>query len=404
MTGDVLTVFSAEILRRLRSPVFKIGIAIGLVAILFLMKLPVLLGGALEGSNRIVIVGDSAIAARAKALLSHDYVVAATLAPQSVTRAMLREHDASAALVLTTSNRGLAVAVYSRAPSGMRRLQIQRDLLPLQLELTMHRSPQEIVAFERFPVDLHMIDSRFTSSAQAQSAQGIAYTLIIFLYLLILTNSQFVMTSVAEEKTSRIAELLVACVEPSALLVGKVAACAVLAMIQLAIWIGAGAFFSSGGAPASLSDNPFSLAGLFDVVTPGVLIAFVLFFVLGFLQLSIVLAALASLINRTEDLGSIAAPIFPLIVAALFVALPALSSPDAGWAVAFSFVPLFAPFVMFARIAVSNVPLWQIITSLSLNAAALWLIAVFGGRLYRVGMLLYGRPPKLSQVFTILRA
>jgi ABC-2 type transport system permease protein len=403
MTGEVVTVFSAEILRRIRSRVFKVGLAIGLVSIFFLMKLPTLLGGAFGGSNAIVIVGNPPITARAKALLSDDFTVAATLPPQPVTRAMLRSHDAAAALVLKTSNRGLAVVIYARGPASMGRMQIRRDLLPLQLELTMNRSRQEIAAFLKFPVDLQMVDSKFISSDQAQLAQGIAYTLLIFLYILILTNSQFVMTSVAEEKSSRIAELLVACVNPSALLVGKVAAGAVLALTQLAIWIAAGVLFSAGTSPTNAIDNPFSLAGLGDVVTPGVLAAFLLFFALGFLQLSTMLAAFASLINRTEDLGSIAAPVFPLIIAALFIALPALRSPDASWAVLFSFVPLFAPFVMFARIAVSNVALWQIVASLLINAGALWLIAVFAGKLYRVGMLLYGRAPSFAQVLTILR-
>lgn len=404
MTRDVVTVFCAEILRRIRSRVFKIGLAVGLVAIFLLMKMPTLLGAAFEGSNKIVIVGDPPVAASAKALLSHDYTVAATLPPQVVTSTTLREHDAGAALDLKAGNHGLAVTIYARDPSSMRRIQVERDLLPLQLELTMHRSPQEIATFERFPVDLQMIDSRFASSAQAQSAQGIAYTLLIFLYIMILMNSQFVMSSVAEEKTSRIAELLVACLEPSALLIGKVAACAVLALLQLVIWIAAGALFSGGGVSANQSGNPFSLTGLFDVVTPGVLVAFLLFFVFGFLQFSTLLAAFASLVNRTEDLGSIAAPLFPLIIAAFFISLPALSSPDASWAVIFSFIPLFAPFVMFARIAVSDVPTWQIFASLLINAGALWLIAVFGGKLYRVGMLLYGRAPSLTQVLAILRA
>lgn len=402
MTADIVTVFFAEFLRRIRSRAFKLGVAIGLVAIFFFIKAPAFFGGAFEGSNTIVVVGEPSIAVRATALLARDYRVASTVAPQPVTRAMLREHDSAAAVVLKTGNRGLAVVIYALGSSSVRSSQVQRDLLPLQLELRMHLPPQEIATSVGFPVELKLVDSRFTSTAQALSAQAIGLSLLFILYFLIVTNSQLVMTSVAEEKSSRIAESLVACVDTSALLVGKVGACAVLALIQLTIWIAVGALLSVGGGSSSGVSNG-SLANLFEVVTPGALVAFLLFFVLGFLQLSTMLAAFASLINRTEDLGSIAAPVFPLIVSALFVALPALTWPDAGWAVAFSFVPLFAPFVMVARTAVSNVPFWQVFASLIINAGALWLIAVLGGKLYRVGMLLYGRPPRWSQVLTILR-
>jgi ABC-2 type transport system permease protein len=404
MIGDLGVVFAAELLRRIRSRIFVMGLAIGVLMIVAFMKLPEIFAGSMQSSSTIVIVADPAIAAHAKTLLSHDYTVAATLPPQPVTAQLLRAHGAAAALVLTAGSRGLSVHIYARDPSAMSRGQIRRDLFPLELGSALHQSAQRIADYEKYPIGISTIDSKFASSEAAQAAQGVAYTLIFFLYILILMNSQFVMTSVAEEKTSRIAELLVASVSPSVLLVGKVGAGAVLAFVQLAVWIGAGLLISGGSPPPNMSENPFSLGGVLDVLTPGVLIAFLLFFVLGFLQVSTMLAAFASLVNRTEDLGGMAMPVILPIVAALMISLPALASPDAPWAVGFSFVPLFAPFVMFARIAVSDVPLWQVLTSLAINVAAVWLIAIFGGKLYRVGMLLYGRTPKFGQILTIMRS
>jgi ABC-2 type transport system permease protein len=134
-----------------------------------------------------------------------------------------------------------------------------------------------------------------------------------------------------------------------------------------------------------------------------VLVGFLVYFIIGFLQLSTLLAGCASLINRTEDLGSINGPLMIPIVAALFIAMAALGAPDASFAVVTSMVPLLSPFVMFARIAVSNVPLWQIGLSLSINLVALYFIAILAGKIYRVGMLLYGRAPRLSQIWHVLR-
>jgi ABC-2 type transport system permease protein len=116
------------------------------------------------------------------------------------------------------------------------------------------------------------------------------------------------------------------------------------------------------------------------------------------------MAGFASLINRTEDLGSISLPLVAPVIAAFFIAMVTLDSPDASWAVTSSMIPLISPFVMFARIAVSNVPAWQLALSIGINVVALYLITIMAGKIYRVGMLLYGRAPKLSQVWHVLRS
>jgi ABC-2 type transport system permease protein len=92
------------------------------------------------------------------------------------------------------------------------------------------------------------------------------------------------------------------------------------------------------------------------------------------------------------------------IVFAFIIAIAALGSPDAPLAVVCSYLPLLAPFVMFARIAVSNVPLWQIGISVAINLVALYVIAVLAGKIYRVGMLLYGRAPNFRQVWSVIRS
>ena len=110
------------------------------------------------------------------------------------------------------------------------------------------------------------------------------------------------------------------------------------------------------------------------------------------------------MINRTEDLGSVQRPLVMPVVVALFVAIFALGFPNKPMVVITSFIPIISPFTMFARIAVSVVPLWQIGLSFLINIAAVYFIAVAAGKIYRVGMMLYGRPPKLSQMWATLRA
>lgn len=410
MIADIGTVFVAEVTRRLKSRPFLIGMAIGVLGILAFTRLPALLENTFTGSNTVVLVGDAALTRAAAPLLADDYKIAASIAPQAIDGALLKHYDAAAALAISESAKGLRVVVYAHDPGSFGRGMLSRALLPLQLQLTMHRSAAAVKAISSISVSVNTIGSKFTSTAQAEAARGIAYTLLIFLYILILINSQLVTTSVAEEKTSRIAELLVASVDTSALLAGKVLSGAVLSIIQLAVWIGASMLLSGGiGASAQTPAQPdansiFGLNNILNVLTPGVLIAFLVYFIIGFLQLSTLLAGCASLINRTEDLGSITGPLIMPVIAALFIAMAALGEPEAQFSVIASMIPIISPFVMFARIAASNVPLWQIGLSLAINLAALYVIAVVAGKIYRVGMLLYGRPPKLSQIWHVLRA
>lgn len=405
MIGDLGTVYVAEIMRRIKSRPFLVGLFVGIIAIMILLKLPSLLTGVINNAKTAILIGDPALTARAKPLLSDDFKIVGSQSSGPVDDALLKRTHASAAIELHSDAAGLHVTVYAHDPGGVGQNEMRRDLLPLQLQLTTGRNAAGVSKITSIPVTIQAVGSRFASADQATAAKGIAYTLLFFLYLLTILNSQLVMSSVAEEKTSRIAELLIASVSPSALLAGKILASATLGFLQLGVWI-ATAVFLTGGSSSSQghasSDQLMSFTNALDVLTPALIAAFLIWFIIGFLQLSTLFAAAASLINRTEDLGSISFPLVMPIVAAFLIAITGLAAPDTPLVVICSFVPLLAPFVMFVRIAVSNVPLWQIALSLAINLVALYLIAILAGKIYRVGMLLYGRAPSMRQVWSVI--
>jgi ABC-2 type transport system permease protein len=405
MIGDLGTVYVAEIMRRIKSRPFIVGLVVGVLAIMLIFKLPSLLVGVISGSRTAILIGEPSLTARATPLLSDDYKIVSRLNVGSIDDALLKRNHASTAIALRTDAAGLHVTVYAHDPGGIRQGELRSALLPLQLQLVTGRNAAGVSKITTIPVTIHAVASKFASANLASAAKGVAYTLLFLLYLLTVMNSQLVMSSVAEEKTSRIAELLIASVNPSALLAGKVLASATLGFLQLAIWIATAVFL--GGSGSSQGQGPsgdqlMSLTNALDVLTPGLIIAFLIWFIIGFLQLSTLFAGAASLINRTEDLGSIALPLVMPIVAAFLIAITGLEAPDSPLVVACSYLPLLAPFVMFVRIAVSNVPLWQVAISLAINLVALYLIAVLAGKIYRVGMLLYGRAPSLRQVWIVI--
>jgi len=388
-------------MRRLRSRAFKVGLVLGMVGVALAIKAPQFVSSALnQASNTIVVGGSPSLASRAAKLLAKDFEIEGlTDRTAPPTLAFLDAHRKAGALVVVTQERHqLVVTVYARDLSFVSASELRRDLMPLGFALATSTPETTVARYMNLPIALHGINSKFENSAAADAAHGIAYTLLIFLYVSILLNSQLIMTSVAEEKTSRIAELLIASVNPSALLAGKIGAAAVLAVIQLASWLAVGYVLSLGGGVA----KGFA-AMLVQAITPLDLAAFIAYFLLGYLQLSTLFAAAASLINRTEDLGSVSGPLVMPVVLAFFLALYALGFPSSTLATVTSFIPIVAPFTMFARIAVSVVPAWQIVISLLINIAAVWAFAILGGKIYRVGMLLYGRPPKLRQILATLR-
>jgi ABC-2 type transport system permease protein len=407
MIQDVITVYVAEVARRIKSRPFIVSLLVGAFGIAFLIRSPALIRDSYT-ANRIVLMGNASLTARAQPMLSHDFRIAAVLPAQAVDGATLRSYRADAAIALASGARGLSVMVFARDPGTLDQSDVRSALLPLQLELTTHRSADVVKQITEMPIEVQAVGSKFSSARQSLAVRGIAYTLIFLLYLLIMLNSQLVMSSVAEEKTSRIAELLVSSVNPIALLSGKILASATLGLVQLTAWVTAAVVFGGGAgsstAASSHGADVITLNGIFDIITPGVLGAFVVFFVIGFLQLSLLFASGASLINRTEDLGAIALPlVFPL-VSALIIATMALGTPDTPLSVVGSFVPILAPFVMFARIAVSNVPVWQLALSLAINLGAVYVIALMAGKIYRVGMILYGRSPNVGQIWSVIRS
>ncbi len=387
-------------MRRVRSRAFKVGLVIGMLVVAVAIEAPQLVDRALNRTtNTVVVGGPSPLAQRAAKLLAKDFEIAAvTDRTAPATLAFLDAHGRAGALVIVTrTGSRLAVTVYARDLSLVSASDIRRDLAPLNVAIGMSLPEAAIDRYMDVPITLRGINSKFATSAAADAAHALAYGLLFFLYISILLNSQLIMASVAEEKTSRIAELLVASVSPSALLAGKVAAAAVLAVIQMASWLAVAYLVSANTAAGGFSTM------LLRAITPLEIAAFAVYFILGYLQLSTLFAAGASLINRTEDLGSISGPLVMPVVLALFLAIYALGFPNAALVTIASFLPIIGPFTMFARIGVSVVPAWQIALSMLINVAAVWAFALLAGKVYRVGMLLYGRPPKLQQILATLR-
>ncbi len=397
--NDFTLVLAAEFLRKIRSRAFIAGTVAGMLSIAILTLAPELFARTLRTSaSSVVLAGPPQLRSRAAALLGEQYSVVAQVQtlPVPVTAAQLDTYPkAAAAIVLAQEPGRLRIDVYARDLSQVG-AGLARTLEPLQLALATGEDKAGVARMMQPDLRTYPIDTRFADAGAAEVAHGLAFGLIFVLYLSIVITSQSVMASVAEEKTSRIAEVLVATISPVVLLAGKVLAGGALGLAQIAIWGLTGAALVPLGLGGGAPSGGAWLSAHF--VSPATLAIFAAFFVLGFVQFATIYAAAASLISRTEDLGSVATPVILPVVGAFFLAQYAAVAPNAPVSVIASFVPFMSPFVMFTRSAISNVPPLELGIAFLINVGAAIGCFIIAGKVYRVGLLMYGKLPSLRQI------
>ena len=411
MMNDFITVYSAEVMRRLRSRAFLIGLLIGGLGIAMMVRLPAIIDSFANQSYRVVLSGDPKLVAEARPLLRKDYNITGTMPPvESPTAADMQRHGkASAIILLQRASRGLHITVFAKDPGGVSATQLRRDLLPLNIGFATNLSDRQVSALLKMPIDVRPLESKFGTAAAADQARVVANVLIFLLYLLIVLNAQAhhdVRSGRKDEPHRRVADRLRA----SRLAAGWEDRVFGDARYRSDGGVGRNRLFArlkrrrrsnafERSRAATSERRFFAERHLADRHRGIRRLLLDRIFADGH---HVRRARLADQSHRRHrQLGG---PFFIPIVAALLIAMTALQVPDAPPIVAASFIPLIAPFVMFARIVVSSVPMWEIGLSLAINIAAIWALALIGGKIYRIGMLLYGRPPKLTQLWHALRA
>jgi ABC-2 type transport system permease protein len=233
----------------------------------------------------------------------------------------------------------------------------------------------------------------------------LATALVILMFMAIITYGQWVAASVAEEKSSRVMELLITAATPRQLLLGKVMGAGGAGLVQyIAIVLAAlgGLLLQGTISRLVLGENagePIELQGL----NLGVLLVVGLFFVGGFGLYATLYAALGSTANRQEDVQNITGPMVLVGVAGYLIAFAALNVPDADWVRILSFVPFFSPYLIPTRMVLGQIAPWEVALAFGLlllgALIALWVAA----RIYSAGVLLYGQKAGLRNVWRAVR-
>ena len=221
--------------------------------------------------------------------------------------------------------------------------------------------------------------------------------LLMILYMSILLWGQAVMTSVIEEKTSRVVEVMAAGVSPTTLLAGKLLGVGAAGLTQFLVW--AISLFGVSAFAAGAAMGSFSM----PEVTPLMLVSFVLFFLLGFLFYAALYASIGAAVNTVQEAQSLAFPVMLPIILAMVCFPAVLEAPDGALAVTMSMIPGMSPLIMFLRIVVLTPPLWQIALSIALLALGILGVVWVAARVYRVGILMYGKKPTFPELVKWVR-
>ena len=278
------------------------------------------------------------------------------------------------------------------AQSAMQRLYQTRALLASGM------SPQDASAV----MDVS-IRATVTSLGKNQADNFFyTYVMIFALYMVIMLYGQMVATNVATEKSSRAMEVLITSARPTSMMFGKVLASCLAGFIQIAAVFGSALVLYHINRDY-WAGNPL-VQSLFNI--PPELFAYMLiFFVLGFLIYAFLYGALGSTATKLEDINTSTMPLILLFVVAFIVSMMGMSSGnvDSMLMKVCSFIPFTSPMAMFTRIAMSTVPMHEILLSIAILAVSSAGIGVLAAKIYRVGVLLYGTTPKLGAILKAIR-
>lgn len=247
------------------------------------------------------------------------------------------------------------------------------------------------------------------SSTELATIIGMIFTILIYMFILLYGN--MVMQAVLEEKKSRIVEVMVSSVKPVNLLIGKIVGIGLVGITQLVIWgvllgvlfSGLSLFISSPEQAAAMStdmddfDMEALVGSIMSVNWFEIALYFFIFFVGGYVLYASIFAMFASAVDSEEDTSQFMTPVTLLIMFAFFAGFYSVSNPDGPLAFWTSLIPFTSPIVMMVRIPF-GIPLWEKLLSVALLYGTFILISIFAAKIYRVGILMYGKKPTLKEM------
>ncbi|TCI77694.1 ABC transporter permease [Exiguobacterium sp. SH0S1] len=258
-----------------------------------------------------------------------------------------------------------------------------REVRNAELIETSNIDPTVLAALnEPVPIEESYLGRGGENSEELFSSFAFVYIMLMLLYVSIITYGSMISTEVTTEKSSRVMELIISTTHPVTHMLAKISAIGTLALLQIGIFLGFGYFSARSNEMAqSVIDNAGNARAVIYLLT---------FFTLGYLLYAAMFAVLGSLVSRVEESQQMTMPVIMLLVAGFLAAMFGLNNPEAQIVTILSFVPFFTPMLMFLRVMLVDVPVWEVALSIGIMLGSIGVILWIGSKFYRGGVLFYG--------------
>jgi ABC-2 type transport system permease protein len=417
-------ILRSEFWRRVRSKAFLLATLLVPVGFVILAAAPAVFGYLAEETDErtVAIVDETGQLADSLIAKSGDRVTfQVTDASTDSVRAAVRDGRYDGYLLLPQSLlEGEGEATYYSMEGGglslRAQLDNQVDRVVRQRRLEVAGASGAVLKIVGSDVSLstRKLSEEGTTSDSSLAYTAIGYAMAFIIYFAVFIYGQYVMQGVIEEKSNRVVEVIVSSVRPFELLMGKVLGIGAMGLAQMITWsvLVMGGFAAVGPivallftpsdlgvAPDASQQAMMEAAGVSVPTIPFDLILwFILFFLGGFLLYAALFAAVGSAVEQQQDAQNLLLPVMsPLILPILFLIF-IIESPNATLSVVTSMIPLFSPILMVLRAAITNVPLWEIATAFLLLVGSFVGTIWLAGRIYRVGILSYGKTPGFREI------
>ncbi len=416
--NKVMTVVRKEYMERVRSKSFLIGTVLGPVLMAALVFLPMLLAdkggqdyktvGVVDLTGRLFLPLQETLEARGQTNVSVEQIPANPTRPQTAVdelkRRILDEELHSGIVIDQDFFESRQVSFYNKSVSS---LILREKVLDPALSQLLRKGrfaatgvPDSLYSYLSERSDWTSI--AITAEGEQEQANEdmtaiMAIALIMIIYIMVIMYGSHTLTAVIEEKGSRMAEVLLSSISPEQLMLGKILGIGAAGLTQFLIWTLTFFLLSQQGVQV----GGITLEASF--LTPVILVSFLVFFLLGFFLYATLYAGVGAMCNTVQDSQQFMFMNVFLMLPMMMLAL-VMENPNSPLATILSLIPLFSPVLMFMRVCLETPPVWQIGLSWALMLVSIWLTSRAAGKLFRIGILMYGAAPTWASLFKALRS
>lgn len=240
------------------------------------------------------------------------------------------------------------------------------------------------------------LEENAKTEEELNQARGLVYVMLFVIYFAVIMYANMIAMEVATEKSSRVMEILISSVSPIKQMFAKILGIGLLSLTQLGLMLIV-SYFSVQSNLDTMKGGFFEFFG-FGNLPLGTIIYGVVFFILGYFLYATLAAFLGSLVSRIEDVQQMITPMTLLVVAGFMIAMFGLNKPEAPFVIVTSFIPFFTPMLMFLRVGMLSIPIWEVALGIGILLATIAALAIFGARVYKGGVLMYGKSNSFKDI------